>query len=121
MNKAQITYAIQRVDTSLKSKISAVEEKYTVKKKALTVTDVYKAIKEGAVKVNKGYETTKIDSYIDLDDVFDLSPLGYRDVVDTKKSAPEIAKLKKEAESIKDKLILGDCQEALKLIESFCN
>lgn len=126
MNHTQKKYAIERVDGILEWKINQIKAampRIPVLKQ-LTYKQAAKLIKDGTVKLDKDVAPTqKMYKCKNITDMFDFS--DYRtdsynqdkyDVDDcNKKTAP----LYKECQRIKDQIMLGDAEEALKLIERF--
>lgn len=117
MKPTQINYAVTRLDEITRDKTAALEEKFSTPAKILTVADLVKGIKNGSVKPRTEYLTNDVHRHSYVSSVFDLS--GLEPKFDGKGYAKAVKPLQDEYTKIKDKLVLGDASEALKLIEAF--
>lgn len=112
LNKQQIEYAESRVYNYFSDKKEAIKDRLTTGED-LTGEKRAQLIKTGKVKIKKGI--TRIREYDDVVDVFDFSQFEKK--FDKKKYNAECKKLDKESQKLIDKLMLGDVEEALKMIE----
>jgi hypothetical protein len=126
MNQTQKRYAIERVEAIENQKLRDLKESIPAPKpKKLTVKSACKLIKDGKVKMSgKAAPDTTIDGeYIskcfDFSKYHDYRP-GYRcSSYDTEKYAKLSQPIIKKAQDIKDQLMLGNADEALKMIQEF--
>lgn len=123
MNHTQKKYAMERVDGIASAKIEAIEEAMpTTPHKILTYRKAEKLIKEGKVKMIAS-PSKEIHCYRNFVDTFDFSK--HHDYnrrtpnYDPKAFKKKADVVRKERTRIKDKIMLGDAEEALKMIEAF--
>ena len=124
MNQKQREYLCSRIGCISSSKEYDIKAKYTIKAKKLDDAEMWKLILAGKHKFNKkakmatpGY---KRNHGYKLCELFDFS--DYKDKADQKKIDAAIKKPEKRTQETKDRAILGDCDEAVKLLsklESF--
>lgn len=113
MNTHQKKYALERISNLSKEKINSANEKYKIKEVRLGDSRRVDLIYEKKVKL---LPREKIcDTYTDLADAYDFSKYevegGYKPERD------EIVKIiLDKAQKAKDQIMLGDCEEALRLI-----
>ena len=117
MNQTQKRYAIDRVNQIVRDKEKSLREKFTTKKVELSRQEKVTKIRKGQVKIfsDKNITYNKCSFY--LTDVFDFSPFEKQGGVDKKKYDDTMSPVRKKAQEVKDKIMLGDADEALKMIE----
>lgn len=123
MNHTQKKYAMARVDEIAHSKVRAIEKTMpTIPLKTLNYRKALKLIKDGKVKMVADANKV-IDTYADFTDVFDFSPYHSfsrrGDQYDTKAFGKKVEVVRTECVRIKDQIMLGDAEEALKMILAF--
>ena len=111
LNKSQIEYARARVN-QISNKKKEDLKKFLTTGQALTDERRAILLKQGKVKLKKGI--TKVRGYSDVRDVFDFTPFEQK--TDAKKYSAGVKKIENNALSLIDKLMLGDTEQALKLI-----
>ena len=114
LSKIQIDHAKSRITAKARGKKAAIEKKLK-KGKFLTAERRCLLLKQGKVKLKKGM--TRIDSYDDVRHVFDFSP--FEQAFDSKEYDKQSAIIDKDVVKLIDELILGDTEQALRLIEKF--
>ena len=117
MNTTEKKYAVERVnDIASRKRRKAEDETYTAAV-GLSLDKKIDMVQTGKVKVRK-IVTTRYGtpSFADL---FDFSKYEKSDKVDTEKRGKLVTRINAEARKIRDKIMLGDSQEAIKLIEAF--
>lgn len=117
MNQQKQKYALERVQGIYAQKVEEIENKYTTPDVTLTKEERCKLLKSGTIKVKKGI--TRIDTWSDVMDVFDFSKHESEGERDNKKIDTEVTKLRIEYNKVRDEIVLGDEEEALKLIQAF--
>lgn len=113
MNQKQREYSYQRIVAIETTKIVEVKKRFTVAAKKLGYDDKIKLIATGKVKLWE-----KVDSYTKLFNAYDFSKYEHEEAIDAKVD-PIIAKIKKEAQAAKDRIMLAGDEEALSAITSF--
>lgn len=119
MNTHQKKYALERIDGLKTIKIRQAEEKYTSKEVKLTSEEKYKLIASGKVKIfsfDKVYRNHY--SSPDLYPSFDFSDHEKPSKLDHTKYDPIYKNVCLIAQQAKDQIMLGDCAEALRLIQT---
>jgi hypothetical protein len=119
ISKTQVTYAVNRVHGIANSKKEAFASSIPLAKGGLSFTEKVKLIRAGQAKLRP---TDELKSYTDLVDAYVFPS----DVAHRKATAAREEKIKQfngkvdaEVCAITDKLMLGDAEEALGLIEAF--
>lgn len=117
MNKAQLDYALTRVDTMLNEKVARITAANT--KPAQIITDAQRAelVRTGKVKIRA--DITSISHYDDVVKVFDFSKYSWTDTGDAKTIARLAKPFREQAQKLKDKIMLGDESTAMAALESF--
>lgn len=121
MNQKQREYLMDRVRDIRSDKTKAAEKKYIKRVKNAPKRDHerWELIKAGKVKLRKDFEPDdwrgRYDYY--LDQVFDFSK--YQDTIDQKPLDRECARIDAEAKRVRDVAMLGDCEQAAKLLAGF--
>lgn len=116
MNSHQKKYALNRIEALSGIKLREAENKFTSKAVTITDEEKYKLIASGKVKIkpfliiHRGYGSP------DLYPSYDFSGLESESKLDSAKFEPFRIKVNKIAQDAKDQIMLGDCEEALKLI-----
>lgn len=113
MNQKQREYSYQRIVAIETTKIAEVKKRFTVAAKKLEYDDKIKLIKTGKVKLRDN-----LDLYSKLGNAYDFSKHECEEKVDSKVDLI-IAKIKKEAQAAKDRIMLAGDNEALSAITSF--
>lgn len=119
MNKDQTNYALARVTKLLADKRVVLTEKLSRPAKSISAIQRASLIRAGKVRMRAS--CTSIDSYTDVVNAFDFSEYEWPKAVDSKALAKALAPLEREAQRIKDTLMLGDASEALSAIEKFAS
>ncbi len=123
MNHTQKKYAMERVQVIAIDKVEAIKKAMPIiPTKTLNYRKALRLIKTGAVKLVAN-PNKALDSYADFTDVFDFKDyhdFDYRGVRhDTKGLKEKTDVVWDECTRIKDQIMLGDAEEALKLIQAF--
>lgn len=114
MNHEQKKYAMQRVCDVANQKKNDAKQKFQIEAETLTDSARVDLIYQGKVKL---LSRDKIqDQYTDLADAFDFSKFEVKSGFKTGYDAI-ISLINKTAQDAKDQIMLGDCDEALKLIQ----
>lgn len=121
MNTNQKKYALNRVEALRDIKLREAGDKYTTDAVTLSKEEKYKLIASGAVKIKPFNEINSNYSSPDLYPSFDFSKYEKPKKIDTVKYEAVSNKIIKLAQDTKDQIMLGDCQEALKLITTLEN
>lgn len=130
LKREQLQYAIERLDGLHSQKVAAIRAAGVKHGNSMTVTELLGLFKRGKINVlnpnarvgmveNDRRANYRYAEYPKMNDVFDLSGLIVADSVDSEIVTRKIEALAKEYTKVKDQLILGDAEEALKLIEKF--
>lgn len=113
MNTNQKKYALNRIDGLFTIKLRETEDKFRIKEELICDSKRIDLIFAGKVKL---LPRDKINDYTDLADAYDFSSIevkgGFK-----KEFNNVMSKLKKISQDAKDQIMLGDCEEALKLIQ----
>ena len=117
MNQTQKKYAIERVNQISMQKCTKVELEYTVKSVRLTMDMKIKMVQKGKVPFKKNH--TYQNGTIYLKEIFDFSSFEKDGGTDYSKSRKKTDPIRKECQRIKDQIMLGGAEEALKMIEKF--
>lgn len=117
MNQQQRKYAMQRMAELLRKKNKALKEEYKVPGKQLTWQEKIALVKRGKVSIRPKYADST-DSYARLNDLFDFSEHEKRESQRSGYTAA-LDKLEKKGKRICDELMLGDAEEAKRLIQEF--
>lgn len=114
MNQVQLKYARERAHDIYQRRCAVIRTKYTEPEVVLTPTQKVKAPKDGKFKIKDTVSTYShyLEDYVILEGAKSLT----RDEVKIK---AETAVLDKEYRKVTDELVLGDQEEALKLIKAF--
>jgi hypothetical protein len=119
MNQKQKEYAIERVTNIFSSKQQSIEAKYTVESKPISGNEMIDLVLKGKCPKRKNPDRPRYNNSVYLRDVFDFSKFEVVGGTDYKKAGKEIAPIRAEFQRIKDQIMLGDAEEAVKLIEKF--
>ncbi len=117
MNRDQKKYAFERINIAAKEKLNLSKDKYRIEEKRLQDRERIDLIFKGKVSLLPRGE---IHDYTDLADSYDFSKYeikggfapGYEKIVSL---------INETAQKAKDQIMLGDCEEALKLIKELEN
>lgn len=121
MNQTQRNYIRKRVDGILQTKTAEARIKFTTNAIMLTNLERIRLIRNKKVKMRPESELDKIvGTYgINLNTVFDFSKHETKGGTDQVAIQKATKTLRAKANSINDKVMLGDSGEALKLVEDF--
>jgi len=119
MNQTQKKYALERVEYIRRNKNSELENKYTTPKKQLSGDEMINLVVKKKVPIRK--DISRNTYRPELKDVFDFSNYESPKVIDSKKLSMAIKPINEKAQKIKDQIMLGDAEEALKMIQDFEN
>ena len=117
MNQSQRNHAIERIKNLRQKKI----EDATVVKEAKTLSSIERInlIRRGAVKLKPQSKINKMWSgnLGDIDRVFDFSKYAWneQEIIDPKR----LSLINKKTEEAIDQIMLGDAEEAIKIIKEF--
>ena len=117
MNQTKTKYALERVNQIFNAKLDRIRTDCTKGEDGPSVEMRATLIKQGKVKIKPS--VTKINKYTDVCEVFDFSKFETKTVFDEKKYNEKVNKLTIEMETIKDEIVLGDEEKALRLLEKF--
>lgn len=119
MTEEQRRYLIRRVDEVLTSKIADVRERLTTLGKEISDDERAILLQTGKVKLKP--HITRITDYTEVVDAFDFSKYEYEEKINVKDFDREKRGLRRTANRIKDQIVLGPSEQALKLLEKFEN
>lgn len=117
MDASQRKYAIERVGTLLATKTKALKDQFTKPHKTISSKERAELVRSGRVKLKP--EVKGIDCYLDIVQAFDFSEYEWGAKLDSKGYEKALKPFTREAQRIKDTLMLGDSMEALEAIEKF--
>jgi len=115
MNWQQKSYTLKRIEQIAFDKVNDAKIKYTVNGVSLKNTEKWDLIKSGKV-VMKPKAVVASRYHDNLDDFFDFSKYEFRTYVQEEFETVH-EKIMKLARNAKDTVVLGDCEEALKIIK----
>lgn len=121
MNQAQRTYIKKRVEGILNEKSIKARTRYTTKGVTLTNRERLDLIRSGGVKLRSSLELNKLSEYSlsSISTVFDFDKFETKQSFDQDSYSKVVVKLKAKANEITDKVMLGDAEEALRMIKEF--
>lgn len=122
MNQSQVKYARQRAQEIYNTKKTSIEKEYNKQPKQMSVADKLAALKAGNFEITEGVAQ--------LYDPYTYMPSGVERFIryttdkdqpkpDLKEMNDRLTKLKTAYLALTDELMLGDNQEALKLLKAF--
>lgn len=116
MNQQQRKHAVARVESIRRQKLADIEERDRIPAKGVTQAELVRLVKNGKLKPRCPDE--EIGQYESVRAVFDYKPFGS---LETYKAGYKGArrKVKDRAARVADKVMLGDGEQALALIEAF--
>lgn len=117
MNVQQQKYALERVSSINKRLMSELRNKHTTPAIKVSGKEQLKLIKQGKVKFNKSI--TEVGYYTKVEQLYDFSKFKSPEKLDEKKYKPESDKLRVKYDQVRDEIVLGDEEQALKLIQAF--
>ena len=117
MNQTQRKYALERITSLEAKKLQEVMEKHRTPAVTLTSKQRYIAFRKGEYKINPDAEH-KISGYTDVTDliIFDAER---PERIDTDSVEKQKAILREKSSRIRDQIMLGDAEEAMRLINQF--
>lgn len=115
MKQDQQRYAMERISKAVDAKIAACKARHMKPGNQPTTQEKLRAIRDGDAALRRH----ALLSW-KLDDAFDFSELTRPDALDVKPFEREAASIRERAAKIKDEIMLGDSQKAIKLIREFC-
>lgn len=122
MNHQQKKYAINRIEALKTIKLRQAEEKFTTKEVALSPEEKYKLIASGKVKIKSWVEVYRNHyNSPDLFPSYDFSAFEKPRKLDEVKYNAVKENVCSISQKATDQIMLGDCQEALKLINELEN
>jgi len=116
MNQQQKAYAMARVSSILNKKGSELKARFTTKGKSLTFVEKCRLIRNGGAEL---LPDSQLSTWTDLKDAFLWGQHEIQDHFDQSAYDSAIEPFQAEATRIQDQLMLGDAEEALKLIQAF--
>ena len=125
MTPTQRNYAIARVEDIVKTKEKAVRKGCLLQDaRTLTYKELARLIVKGVIKPKKENENDEYTGgYAYLKDVFDIyaatDHFRRNATYDEKACEKQMAAVRERAVAIKDRLMLGDASEALKMVNDF--
>lgn len=121
MNQKQREYLMERVRNIRTDKIKAAEIKHIKEVRGAPKRDRerWQLVLAGKVKPRKDFKADSWNRRSDyhLDQIFDFSK--YQDTVDQKALDRDCARINAEAQRVRDMAMLGDCEQATKLLAGF--
>ena len=122
MNQAQRMYIKKRVEGILTEKMAEARVKFTTPANMLTNQERIDLIRTGKAKMKPNHELMRLGNYgLNLTSVFDFSKYETKGSTDQKALQAHKKKLTTKAHEINDSVMLGDAEEALKMIRDFEN
>ena len=115
MTQTQVKYARQRAEAIYQDKVKALEAKYTTKGVSLTSKERLNALVDGDFEVKEPADYQSAHQWYHQV-VFTAEKPG---VFDRDSYNKDVADLKVKLTKLTDELVLGDNQEALKLLKAF--
>ena len=119
MNQTQKHYAVERVNEIFRHKESELKKKLTRKGTHLNGYQCVSKIRSGKVKMFQNSDIDFNRCRMAIRDIFDFSPFEEEGGLDRVAFNKAIELLSKKAREIKDKIMLGDAEKALKMIHEF--
>jgi len=121
MNQVQRVYIRKRVEGILASKLADARVKFTIKADMLPHQERIQLIRAGKVKVKSEKDLMTPGNYGNLyvNTIFDFSKYETKGGLDQKAYQACSKKLTAKAHDINDSVMLGDAEEALKMIKDF--
>lgn len=116
MNQQQRKYALARVAEIKNYKIKKLQEDCETKAVYLSEKERFQAFQKGQFRIKK--DISKISNYTDVVSVIAFDAEKERSF-DDQKFKRESIKIEKEANKVSDEIMLGDAQEAMRLLEKF--
>lgn len=118
MNLSQKKYAMDRVNQIEYAKIREIEKKFTVPEVKLTNIDRIRLVRSGKAKLISNTKILEFSNHTRdyISYMFDFS--NHESVSKTNSASVKKASapIKKKSQEIKDQIMLGDAEEALKMI-----
>ena len=123
MNQLQRTYIKRRVEGILAEKIAESRVKFTAKSKMLTNQERIQMIRAGKVKMKSEKDLLSAGNYgsLYINTIYDFSKFEVKGGLDQAAHSKHTKKLKAKANEICDTVMIGDAEEALKMIKEFEN
>jgi hypothetical protein len=118
MNHTQRKYAMERVESIAKYKIAAIKDKHTTKGVCLSSQERVALVRKGKVKLRPD-NCINYKSCGYFSDHFDFSRYESSNSFNQAAFDKEIKPISLKAQEIKDQLMLGDAEQALKQIQDF--
>lgn len=122
MNQHQKNYALNRIEGLRNIKLQQAENKFTIKEVKLLDREKYELIKNGKVKLFP-FEIIHNNNYRnpDLYPSYDFSKLEKPSSLNDYEFNKISTKVNEISQKAKDQIMLGDCEESLKLINELEN
>lgn len=121
MNQQQKNYIKKRITEIREHKLSTLRNDLTIKAVSLSNRERIDLIRLGKVKMRPSTELNRCNEYSlnSLTTVFDFSKYETKASFNQAKFNERAAKLRAEANRIVDQIMLGDAEEALRLVKEF--
>lgn len=117
MTAQQRKYATERVAEIEKQRLAANDAAHTTPGVSLSSKERFDLLAAG--KVPLAAERTEVGNHTYVTQAFDFSGFERPAIIDTKGRDAGAAAIRKEAAAIRDKIMLGDADEALQLLSAF--
>lgn len=114
MNQSQVRYFMERVNNLYREKDKKLKEKFTIPGKELSKRERANLIKSGKVKLKS--DVKEIKGYDTVEELFDFSKYEWDEKLNSKYHE-ELSRYMDRVNQAKDSIMLGDEEEALKLIK----
>lgn len=116
-SREQVHYALCRLGQIGEEKRTELRKKFTTEVEPPTLAEVIRKIKSGKFKLASHIDADRpLSSHHTVRNLFDLD---LNNKVDHKGLADALKELEIQELRLRDKLMLGDCAEALKVLEDF--
>lgn len=121
MNQLQRTYIKRRVEGILAEKIAESREKFTIKSKMLSNQERIRLVRTNKVRMKTEKELLSCGNYgsLYINSIFDFSKFEVKGGLNQVEHSKHTKKLKAKANEICDTVMIGDAEEALKMIKDF--
>lgn len=114
MNQSQRQYLVNRIGSIVATKRRKIAKKFTKKGSVDTEKQKWALVLAGKVKPKRSPDFNRYGS-TNFENLYDFS--RYEDFVDEKKIDAALVKLEAKATEVKDKAMLGDCEQAVVLLK----
>lgn len=118
MNEKQRQYALNRTAEIFKQKKQEIEDRFTQPEVKLDFRQKHELIRQGDVLL---LPEVDLNYYTKLHEAYDFTNHERKAAVDHTRSNAALASLTQEYHKVRDQIMLGDTQEAVKLLEQLAN